>query len=403
MFPALAVLAATCALGLIATCPSAAVALWILALATSPDSWLDSLIGGHEATVAALKSFGLAVLGLAALRYGLKRDRYNPALAFAAMFLIGIVHGLYPGLTPLDSVRSLIGSAAPFLFSCIRMPERFRDAVIRATLWAPLCAVAVCAVLAALGLDHLYALELGALRLGGAGQPPFLAGFALIGVYAGLMAYLVSPRPTTAALVAVNFAIVLLTGARAPLLLATLDILAVLLMQRRLVLLAAAGALGCCALIFAGALNFIRVIGLTQLGQATNLSNRNLVWPYFQQAFASSPLFGWGTGAGKVIIPVTSQLTSLLGTNAAHNEYLRIGTEGGVFGLGLLLVLIILWVRRGSAPLPAAQRWLMRLIFIGFAIHSATDNTLIATTSSVFFIWASAIFANPKKRTTSPA
>jgi O-antigen ligase len=142
---------------------------------------------------------------------------------------------------------------------------------------------------------------------------------------------------------------------------------------------------------------------MTQLGQATNLSNRNLVWPYFQQAFASSPLFGWGTGAGKVIIPVTSQLTSLLGTNAAHNEYLRIGTEGGVFGLGLLLVLIILWVRRGSAPLPAAQRWLMRLIFIGFAIHSATDNTLIATTSSVFFIWASAIFANPKNRTTSPA
>jgi hypothetical protein len=35
----------------------------------------------------------------------------------------------------------------------------------------------------------------------------------------------------------------------------------------------------------------------------------------------------------------------------------------------------------------------MRLIFLGFALHSATDNTLIATTSSVFFIWVSAVFA----------
>jgi hypothetical protein len=37
----------------------------------------------------------------------------------------------------------------------------------------------------------------------------------------------------------------------------------------------------------------------------------------------------------------------------------------------------------------------MWLVFAAFALHSATDNTMIATTSSVFFIWVSAVFANP--------
>jgi hypothetical protein len=48
---------------------------------------------------------------------------------------------------------------------------------------------------------------------------------------------------------------------------------------------------------------------------------------------------------------------------------------------------------RGTRGLPPAERWLMRLIFAAFAVHSATDNTLIATTASVFFLWVSTVFA----------
>jgi O-antigen ligase len=163
--------------------------------------------------------------------------------------------------------------------------------------------------------------------------------------------------------------------------------------------MAAAGAVASLVLIFLNAFTFLRVVDLTQLGEAVDLSNRNLVWPYFQQAFLTSPFFGWGVGAGKIIIPVTSQLTALIGTNAAHDEYLRIGAEGGLFGLLLLIALLFLWMKRNSAPLPHGERWLMRLIFLGFALQSATDNTLIATTSSVFFIWVSAVFATAPEPT----
>lgn len=393
-----------CILGLTILCPRPAAILWLLALETSPGSWLDRLAGTaqHETIIGGMKAFGLVLAASLVLRHGFKRDRYNPAFAFCAMFLTGLMHGLYPGLTLLSSLRSLIGSAAPFLFSFARLPSNFCRAVLWAILWGPLCTVAFGALLAALGLGHMYVLENGALRLGGSGEPPFLAGFALAGIYAGLIECAAAPARATVAAIIINFIIILLTGARAPLAIACLDILALLLLQRRLLILAAAGAAAAAAVLFSGALGFLRIIDLTRLGEAANLSHRNLVWPFFERAFTASPFFGWGVGAGKIIIPLSSPLDALLGTNAAHNEYLRIGAEGGIFGLGLLLLLLALWVRRGSSAMPPAQRWLMRLIFVGFAIHSATDNTMIATTSSAFFLWASCSFA-AAENTAKPA
>ncbi len=403
MIPVLVAISALCFLGLVFCFPEATAVIWVLTLETSPDAWLAQLIGGHETIIALVKASGIGLAAMLAIRQGLRWDRFNPAFAFAAMFLIGLMHGLYPGLTPLDSLRSLIGSAAPFLFSFVRLPRNIIGTVIRAAIWGPLCTIGFGALLALAGLGHMYVVEQGAMRLGASGEPPFLAGFALIGVYAGLMESLAAPNAEKAIMVVVNLVIILLTGARVPLSLAALNILAVLVMQRRLYLLALAGALGCVAILFAKGLTFIRVVGLTELGEASNLSNRDLIWPYFQNALLASPIFGWGVGAGKVIIPVTSILDALLGTNAAHDEYLRIGAEGGFLGLALLIGLMTLWVLHGSAPLAPQQRRLMRLIFIGFSIHSTTDNTLIATTSSVFFLWVSAIFANAKNRTTAAA
>ena len=393
-----------CFLGLIFRFPEATAIIWVLALGTSPDAWLAQLIGGgHETIIALVKASGIGLAAMLAIRQGLRWDRFNPAFAFAAMFLIGLMHGLYPGLTPLDSLRSLIGSTAPFLFSFVRLPRNIIRAVIRAAIWGPLCTIGFGALLALAGPGHMYVVEQGALRLGASGEPPFLAGFALIGIYAGLMEALAAPGIGNALMVTVNLFIILFTDARVPLFLAALNTLAVLVMQRRLYLLALTGALGCAAILFAKGLTFIRVIDLTELGEAASLSNRNLVWPYFQNALLASPVFGWGVGAGKVIIPITSTLSCIIGTNAAHDEYLRIGAEGGFFGLALLIGLMTLWVLRGTATLATQQRRLMRLIFISFVVHSTTDNTLIATTSSVFFLWVSCIFASAENRTTPAA
>jgi O-antigen ligase len=391
---ALGGLALVCAIGGAIRSPVAATVLWILAVETTPDLWFS---GPHETLIGAEKGAGVAIVILLGFRFGWRRDCYNPGFAFAAMFFSGLLHGLYPGLTLLSSLRSLVGSAAPFAFGFTKMPPQLRRAVVRSVTLGPLVNILAGVFLNILHLHGIAAMEGSVFRLAGAGLPAFLGGFASIAIYAGLME-IISVRPKTGTLLSpllllINFLILLLTGARTPLALASLLIIGVLLLRRQRMMLAAAGALLAIAVLFLGKFNFIRVVDLVQLGQAGNLSNRNLIWPYFEAAIAASPWLGWGVGAGKAVVPVSHGIAQLIGTNAAHNEYLRIGCEGGLFGTFLLILSMGLWAYRGARHLPSAERWLAWVVFIAFAVHSATDNTLIATTSSVMFIWTSAVFS----------
>ena len=69
--------------------------------------------------------------------------------------------------------------------------------------------------------------------------------------------------------------------------------------------------------------------------------------------------WGQGVGAGKILVGVEAPLSGLLGTNAAHNEYLPIGVEGGIVGLGLLAGFFLLWAWRHRHVLRGPDRWVM--------------------------------------------
>jgi O-antigen ligase len=127
--------------------------------------------------------------------------------------------------------------------------------------------------------------------------------------------------------------------------------------------------------------------------EASDLSGRDVIWPYFEDAWDASPWVGWGVGAGKVVVDPESLTAKLLGTTAAHDEYLRIGVDGGYVGLGLLIVLMALWVIFWTRHAIRTDKWIIRMVFLAFALHSITDNTLIAATASVLFAWVSAVFA----------
>lgn len=396
----LGALAVVCIAGAAALFPLPATALWMAVVETTPELWGN---GSPETLIGAEKAAGIALVLLLGLRFGWRLDWCNPGFAFAAMFVAGLVHGLYPGLSLLSSLRSLIGSAAPFAFGFAKTGADFCRLVTRMAVLGPLINLAAGVVLSLRHIHALYAVQEGSFRLAGAGLPAFLGGFALIAIYAGLLDIIRgedaggrTPWPGYL-LLALNALILLLTGARAPLALAGLLIFGTLLLRRRLMLLAACGALVALAVLFIGQFSFIRAVNLFQMGQEENLSNRNLIWPDFERAIAASPWFGWGVGAGKQIVPTGTGIATLIGTNAAHNEYLRIGSEGGAVGVTLLVLCMGLWAARGSRHLPRAERWFMRIVFVSFAVHSATDNTLIATTSSILFIWASAVFSAAAK------
>jgi len=397
----LVVVALAGAAGLALWFPVAATVIWLLFLASTPEMWLGDLIGHMETIIALDKLAGLGLAGLCILRYGARFDAFNPGLAFPALFIAGAAHGLYPGLTLAASLRSLVGSAAPFAFSFSRLSRRWAAAVIRVACWAPLVVVLFGAGLTMLGLRPLFVVQEGAVRLFASSLPAFLGGFALIGIYAGTVELFRGGRVADMALLIVNAAILLLTGARAPLLAAALLTGAALLavpsarfgLRRRLPLILAGGLVLPLALAAARALSFLRVIDLAELGQGASLSNRALIWPVFQAAANRSPWLGWGVGAGKVVVRLDSPLARLLGTNAAHNEYLRLAVEGGYPGLILVILLMGLWAWHHTKAMAMPDRALMRLVFLAFAAHSFTDNTMIATTGSLMFAWVSAVFA----------
>jgi O-antigen ligase len=378
-----------------------ATALWLAALATCPEMWLGDLIGRAPAIIGIDKAFGLLLLIFCLFRYGARWDAFNPGLAFPFMWAAGYAHGVWPGLTLADGLRSLIGSMAPFAFSFVRLPPVWCRLVIRTVIAGPFIILGFGLCLALAGLRPLYGFEDGALRLGASTHPAFLAGFTLISLYALLVEQARRPAVGLLALVAADGLILLATGARAPLAIALgLTLLVTVTVPQpdwrwsaRLPVLLLILAAPVAAVLAAPILGFVRLLSLARQGDIIDLSHRTLIWPVYEAAFLRSPWFGWGTGTGKILVPVGTLLWRLLGTNAAHDEYLRIAVEGGALGLALLVLLFILWLRQGTRRLARPESWVMRLVFLAFALHSATDNTLIATTASLMFAWVSAVFA----------
>lgn len=391
-------------LGVIAVrMPIAACAIWVLVAGTTPETWVPGILPGTENLMTALvKISGLGLVGVCILRFGLVFDLLNPGFAFLMIFCIGLAHGLYPVLTVGDSIRSLIGAVAPFAFCFCRLPRRWTAAVIEATIWVPTLILVFGLFLTAAGMRPLLAPdEGGSVRLAGSTLPAFLGGFAMMASYAALVELYRNGRNRYLYLLVLNLVILVGTGARSPLACAVLVVgiafVAIksnsfTLRKRVLPLILALLSLPI-MLGIAATSNSIRLLTVLSGGNAEGLSGRDVIWPFFQAAFAQSPVFGWGLGTGKVLVDPDSLVAKLLGTTAAHNEYLRMGVDGGYVGITLIMVFMTLWTWRWSTLTAHSDRIIVRMIVLAFALQSITDNTLIAPTASVLFTWLSAIFA----------
>jgi len=376
---------------------------WLLVAGLSLEMALTDLFGpdAFQLTIAAVKGAEIGLVALTIFRAGLVGDLLNPAFGFVWIAAAGLVTGMHPELTQLDMLRSLAGSITPFLvFFCVK-PAGWGAAIRTAVSYVPLLSVALGLCLDLAGLRPV-AFESGGLRLAGLGHPAFLAGVCLPAIYAGLLRWLHTASWRVALLLGLNFIILILTGARAPLAYASFVVVSSLILvpdaatprAHRLVLAAAGIAAVPVLLILGQAYSSFRLFEIVA-DEAGNLSGRDLLWPAFEAAAARAPWFGWGLGSGNFIIPHTSQLAELLGTWAAHNEYLRIQVEGGHVGRTLLILLFVLWTVFHTRRLERLERLVMRLIFVAFAAHAVTDNVLISTPACVFFAFAAAVFAEP--------
>ena len=384
---------------------TAAWVVWLMLTSLSLEMTATDLIApeAFQAAIAAEKGCELGLVALTVLKHGMTLDRFNPAWGFAAIAGMGTVAGIHPDLSFAEMLRSLIGSVTPFLlFFCVK-PPGWGQTIRRAVCWAPLLSVVLGLGLDLAGLRPLF-VDSGGARLAALGHPAFLAGVCLPAIYAGVLRWLRTASGGAALLVGVNLTILFLTGERAPTAYAALVIaIAMLAAQQaampfahRLVVVIA-GAVAIPVLVVLGeSYSSLRLFAVLA-GEAGHLSGRDLLWPAFEAASAQAPWFGWGLGAGNVIIPHHGQIAQLLRTWAAHNEYLRLQVEGGYIGAGLFLGLFAAWVVSHTSRLPGLERLTMRLIFAALAVHAVTDNVLISSPACVFFAFVAAVCADARE------
>ncbi len=382
--------------------PVACCALWLIIVGTTPEMWLtDILPGQNNLITAVVKASGFALAAICILRYGLIADLLNPGFAFVLMFFTAAAHGFHPNLSTGDSIRTVIGSAAPYAFSFSRLSRRWCDVVIETTMWVPLAVLAFGVVLAGAGIRPLFAPdESGSIRLAGSTHPAFLATLAMMAVYASLVELYRGGRTKHSALVGINFLILVGTGSRSPLFCAVMvtGITFVALKSENFNLRKRVVPLLVCLFALPGLMilavtsSSLRLLTVLS-NHAEGMSGRDMIWPYFEAAWDRSPMLGWGVGAGKMLVDPDSLTAHLLGTTAAHNEYLRIGVDGGYVGIGLVAGFMTLWTWYWTRGLRSTDKVILRLVMIGVSVECITDNMLIAAPASALFMWVSTVFA----------
>jgi len=358
----------------------------------SPDGWMGD-IGVSVDLVVPQKLMMMALAGLLVARFGLRLDFANPTVAYSGLFLVTSARPYGFGLTFGESVRSFVGTVAPWTLGFARMPLYIATAFLTMVELLPLIQLIGGILLQGAGIRPM--LDAGG-RLGLLKGPPTLAHYCLWATVLGVAQLLRNGRRRHLLLLGLNLAILLATGARAPTAYAAVFCGICFLFVpssrfggwRRILLLLSGG------VILAGGVTAMLTLGsIRALDASGGASGRDLVWPLFEDAIRESPLLGHGIGAGRFVLDPDDPLAQLIGTTAAHNEYLRFGVEIGLLGLVIFFAAMVVWCVVLSRPLIPRERFILRFAFVIFGLLSISDNTVISLTSLVFISFVTAFSA----------
>lgn len=388
--------------------PVAFVAALVLVYGVGLDIQLDALTrtgsGGAGAALGAavVKIVPFALTASLILRYGPSSAINWPFIAFSAVAALSIA--VLPAGRVVDTpemIRSYIGSTAPFVLGFAQAPHRVWSVLVRGAALVP--PISACLGLASWLAGFYPAVDVFG-RFQGMHSPPFLAGFCVTALFASMLEYLRGFRLQWLVLGGLNMAILLATQARAPIAAAALFLLLVFLLSgprvfplRRKVDLVMGGMVP--GLLLLGPLAVYASERFLGRSGEFNFSGRDIIWPYFIDAIEARPLFGFGLGAGKLIVDPEDPMIRLLGSHAAHNEYLRLSVDAGIVGCAAIFLSIIAWIWGGSRRAAPADRLVLRCALVAALFHSIFDNTLIASTAVMQFSFFAAAMARARIET----
>lgn len=384
--------------------PQAMVAVMILTYGLGLDVQLDVGIlssAGNSATfgAAVVKVVPFALTAVLILRYGPSTAINWPFLAFTAVAAISIVV-LPIGriISNAEMVKSYIGSTAPFVLAFALAPRRIWTTFIQGAALVPIISAVVGTLVYLAGLNPAFDV-LG--RFQGLHTGPFLAGFCITAIFACTLEYLRGFKLVWLIVGGLNMAVLLATQARAPFATVVMFLGLIFLLSDRKVFplkrkvdLVMGGMVP--GLLLLGPMLLFAMDRFVGEGGEFNYSGRDIIWPYFLDAIQARPLFGFGLGAGKLIVDPNDPAIKLLGSSAAHNEYLRLAVDAGIIGCAAIFISIIAWIWNGSRNAAPADKLVIRCALAGALLHSTFDNTLIATISVMQFSLFAAMLARAR-------
>jgi len=314
------------------------------------------------------------VLFIAALFY-LKNKKIDApvVLSVIGLFLVTLISAI--GTTYYGFQWTRYGSAW-FAFFVITMffyvePSKEQANLMLITLAVvPITMILLNFVYVGLGIRHFWMVDhTGAKRLGATVVVAFLAHAGMVGSIAS--AYLSTKRGKVFyLLLMLNLIITFLTATRTPTIIAFTLSSAILFigfkwnLSRIGALLLGPPILA--LLLFYFGDNFIKRI------ESGSSSGREDMWPILLRWSDRYPEFGVGLGHHGLLIP--DSLSDILGTKAAHSEYIRMWVELGHYGSVLywfIFALFLYFFQRSIKGLDKLIFWLASILFLLFA---GTDN-----------------------------
>lgn len=361
-------------------------------------------VAGQATTIIALhKGATIGLVGVIVAQRGFSGQFNGPTYAFLLGGLMPILAGqTFPGLQLGEMARSLIGSIAPFAIISARTDRRTHGLIILAAAAAPLISIVAGVLLMPTG-HRLFGIDqTGVMRLQGASISAFLGYLGEIGTFAAFAEFVLTGRRQWLFLAGGAYLSIVASGTRVPMATALLFCLLVLLFARgphfgvmprvRLWLAGLAG-------FTAGAIAIgPRLVARTfgGAGGGINVSGRDVIWPIFTAAIARYPLFGQGIGTGRFLAP--EEEIRYIGTQAVHNEYLRLSADMGLVGVLGLVLGHVLWVRSSWPVLQQAERVVVLAFGLAFGLHCISDNTLIAPQAMILYAWLATFLERARRR-----
>lgn len=226
------------------------------------------------------------------------------------------------------------------------------------------------------GIKPLYMKDhTGAMRMGGATYPAFLAAAAYCSAIAAASLFMCTRKPFYIVLVFACLFISILSGSRMPSLCAALSSFAILFVALKSWSTRA-------GFVMTGLL--IMGIFLITLGDQILLrfmshssSGRDLLWGALQEWIHYYPWFGVGFGHHHLLIP--AYVTQITGTIAPHNEYIRLSAELGYPGASLFILGIVFLYFFSATNRHSADFFMAFVVTATHLLYAYSDNVFFLT------------------------